>query len=193
MDNLSKTEEQILRNLALKGEKTSYDLSIREKIASRSTVDKAFKKLGRMKLIEVKREEKFKIPNKNKKYYGITFRGIIAALKNEGVSLNRIKSYDKLVISWINEAEERIKKLPNGQIVEGFSIYKEDLDNKEGFEYQKEIIIDYLKTKDERTELFLKHFDLEYSNNELIFQQLLYEANSCMIQSLYDSQEEKKT
>ena len=182
--NLSKIESNILKLLALKGYKTSYDLSEKDKVGSNSTVWKALNKLKRLKLIEIKHEEPFsKIPSKNKKYYGLTFRGIIASLKTEGVNLQKVKNYTTLVHIWINEARKKIENLPSQQLAKGFLIFKEDFTG-DASEFLESILVDYVESGDERVEAFFKHFDLEYSNDELIFQSLLMESLSYMIQNL---------
>ena len=79
---LSKTEKKILQHIALKGLKTEYDIFQKDKIASSSTVWKADRKLRNLGFIEIKRTERFnRIPSKSKNYLGLTFKGLILAVK----------------------------------------------------------------------------------------------------------------
>jgi len=77
--NLTVKEKETLSLLACEGPKTRYDLFKKTGIMSSST---AHKIIGRLKneFIEVKREEPFRIREIVKKFYGLTFQGLIVAL-----------------------------------------------------------------------------------------------------------------
>jgi DNA-binding PadR family transcriptional regulator len=81
MHELTETEGKILSVLAKKGIKTYYDIYKKEKLCSSSTAWKLVKKLEKNGFIEVKKEETFRIRGRKKKHYGLTFKGLIAALR----------------------------------------------------------------------------------------------------------------
>jgi len=77
---LTETEEKILSVLAWKGAKTYYDIFKKENLCSSSTAWKLIKRLEKSGLVEVKATKSFRIRGREKKLYGLTFRGLIATL-----------------------------------------------------------------------------------------------------------------
>jgi DNA-binding Lrp family transcriptional regulator len=155
--NLSEKEKNIIMSLA-KGPKTEYELFEKEKVASSSTVWKTVNKLKKLGLIEIERQETFpKIPNKLKKYYGLTFRGLVLALKL-GVRLNQIQNWQELITSWIQ----------NANILDSLIKVKEKFKIKADFQKIQNELIEYIKQNQEQIETFLKHYDLDFSDDILI-------------------------
>ncbi|RLI21522.1 hypothetical protein DRO54_03490 [Candidatus Bathyarchaeota archaeon] len=86
MVNLTTKQKEILSYLAKNGPSWYYELSEKEKIASNKTVLQAFHALRRLGLMEVKKEEQPPHEGKTlfgrkRKYYGLTFKGLIHSLK----------------------------------------------------------------------------------------------------------------
>jgi len=157
---LTKTEKNILKDIA-KGEKTIYDIAVKDKIAVRSTVSEAIKKLRKLGFIEVKREEPFpKIKGNIKCYYGLTFRGLLYALKLEGVKLSKIPYWEEIVSSWIQKAKA----------IDSLVKVREKLKLKTeiAFEKLQTELIEYIKQNQEQIEAFLRHYDLDFSDDNLI-------------------------
>ena len=168
---ISKTEKEILRDIALNGEKTIYDISVKDKVAARSTVSDALDKFEKLGLVEVKREEPFsKIKENIKRYYGLTFRGLIEALKLQGVGLNRIAKRKELVSSWMKKARKAESIIRVG---DKFRLFKGSEDQR--FERIESVLLASIEKGDEDLEKFFKHFDLEFSDNSFVFQELIWE------------------
>jgi DNA-binding PadR family transcriptional regulator len=168
MHRLTKAECSILERIAKYGEKTDYDLSEKDKVAADSTVWKALRNLEKLDLIEIKREEPFRIPGKNKKYYGLTFRGIIASIKM-GVHLNIIQEREKLVTKWIQKARDIDNELKISRLFNLTSKTKE-----KRLEILRNMLSENMKEASEELEKFLSHFDLDFSSNILIIQEWLW-------------------
>lgn len=169
---LSKTQKEILKDVALKGERTIYDIAVKDRIASRSTVSETSVKFLKLGLIEVKREEAFpKIKDNIKRYYGLTFRGLIAALKIEDVKLHRIQNRKELISSWI----KTVKEVDSVLKISGLFGLREN-ERKQKYENFQRILFDAMESGNENLEKFLLHFDLEYSDNALIFKELIWEV-----------------
>jgi hypothetical protein len=78
---LTVQEKELLKAIA-KQPATYYDLYLKQQVGSSSFVWKTLKKLGRMGLIEIKKEVPFsKIKGKSKRYWGLTFKGLLVGLK----------------------------------------------------------------------------------------------------------------
>ena len=104
---------EVIRYMAKNGIATQYDMSHGEnKVGAESTIWESLKRLKGY--VELKREEPFpKIKGKNKKYLGLTFRGLILALKSgaikpkeankirksHGIELPVLPLFDSLVIN----------------------------------------------------------------------------------------------
>lgn len=166
---LSKAENQILKHIALHGFKTKYDLSVKDRVAADSTVWKAMEKLENLGFIDAKHKEPFqKIPGKIKTSYGLTFRGLVQALKIEGVRLHLIKNNDRLIASWI----QTVKNIDSDfKIRQMFGVKKD-------FSLLENSILDYMRQNPEDIEAFLKHYDLDYSDNGLIYSELIFHVTS---------------
>jgi len=161
---LSKTEKEILKDIALKGEKTIYDIAVKDRIASRSTVSEALEKFQRLGLIEVKREEPFpKIKENIKRYYGLTFRGLVAALKIPDVKVHLIKNRDNMIVSWIEKCSkiDRILKL------------RQKMKIKASWKMLEDAMLKYVKQYPEDMTGFLRHYDLEFSDDLIIYGELV--------------------
>jgi hypothetical protein len=79
--NLTEQEKELLKAIA-KQPATYYDLYLKQQVGSSSFVWKTLKKLAQMGYIEVKKEVPFdKIKGKSKRYWGLTFKGLLAGLK----------------------------------------------------------------------------------------------------------------
>jgi len=84
--NLTEKQKDLLILLAQEGLKTRYDLFKRKRdgaekrMMSSSTAHRVINDLKKAGLIEVKREEAFRIRGRKKKLYGLTFKGLLAAL-----------------------------------------------------------------------------------------------------------------
>jgi len=164
MIELTKTEKEILKRIALNGYKTDYELSEKDRVAADSTVYNALRKFEKLGLIEVKHEEPFsKIPDKIKKrYYGLTFRGLIMALKIEGVKLHLVKNKEELLMLWIQTISRIDSVLKVSETL--FKLKETDTQKQ-----LKATIIEHLQKYPEEVEEFLKHYDLDYSDDFLIF------------------------
>ncbi|MEM3000498.1 MAG: hypothetical protein QXX34_08255 [Candidatus Bathyarchaeia archaeon] len=156
---LTEKEKAVIKSLA-KTPKTEYELFEKDRVASSSTIWKTTRKLVKLGLIEVKRQEKFqKIPSEVKKYYGLTFRGLICALKL-GTRLYKVPYWQEIISSWIQKAK----------------IFDSDLKVREKLELKTEIafekiqneLINYIKKNQEQIETFLRHYDLEFSDDNLV-------------------------
>jgi predicted transcriptional regulator len=157
---LTKTEKDILKDIA-KGEKTIYDIAVKDKIAVRSTVSEAVKKLRKLGFIEVKREEPFpKMKENIKRYYGLTFRGLIYALKLEGIKLSKIPYWEEIVSSWIQKAKafDSLVKVRE----------KLKLKTEIAFEKLQSYLMEYVKQNQKQIESFLRHYDLSFSDDILV-------------------------
>jgi len=155
---LSIKEKEVIKHLAKNGAKTEYELFEKDRIASSSTVWKTVRKLKKLGLIEVKRKERFrKIPKKIKKYYGLTFRGLVFALKL-GLRLNQIQNWQELISLWIN----------NANILESFVNVREKLKIKADYSKIQSELLEYIEQNQEQIEAFLRHFDLDFSDELLI-------------------------
>jgi len=161
---LSEKEGKILREIA-RDYKTRYQLHQLLKVAADSTVHKALKKLMKLELIEVKREEPFsRIPGMNKKYFGVTFRGLIAALKNDSVKLQQIQQREELVTDWVR----KVQKFDNeNKISQVFHI--ESFSKDKRLQILQNLLIEEMKDCPPELEQFLKHYDLDYSTDAMIF------------------------
>ncbi|MEM3873792.1 MAG: hypothetical protein QXU45_01465 [Candidatus Bathyarchaeia archaeon] len=154
---LTEKEKAVIKSLA-KTPKTEYELFEKERVASSSTVWKTARKLVKLGLIEVKRQEKFqKIPSEVKKYYGLTFRGLVYALKL-GIHLNEIKYWQDIIFSWIQ----------NANTLESFINVQEKLGIRADFSKIQSKLVEYIKQNPEQIETFLKHYDLAFSDDILI-------------------------
>ena len=166
---LSKIEKEILKDIALKGERTIYDIAAKDRIASRSTVSKVLEKFQKLRFIEIKLEEPFpKIKGNIKRYYGLTFRGLVAALKIEGIKFHLIKSANDLIASWI-EKVSRIDSIL--KLRQRFKI-------KAGWKTLENAMVDFVEQNPEQAAIFLKHYDLEFSDDLLIYVELLIHSAS---------------
>jgi len=165
MIELSKIERKILKHIAINGYKTYYDLSIKDRVAAVSTVWKTLKKLEKLGLVEVKREEQFqRIPSKGKRFYGLTFRGLMYALKIDDIKLYLIKNKDKLINSWF----QKMKKIDEFLKLRRFlGLKKADLKKFE------DLTLNYIRENPERVEEFLRHFDINFSSDLLIYVELI--------------------
>jgi len=78
---LKPIDRKILEFLAKNGTSTQYTM-IRKKVGSESAIWESVKRLIKKNYIELKREEPFKkILGKSKKYYGLTFSGLVFTIK----------------------------------------------------------------------------------------------------------------
>ncbi len=78
---LDEKEKKLLLTLCLEGPKTGYDLhSGRNKIFSSATWHYAHNSLEEKSLIEVKKEEPFRIRGKKRKFYGPTVTGVLRCI-----------------------------------------------------------------------------------------------------------------
>lgn len=80
--DLTETEKKILNNLAEKGSRTYYDIYKKERLCSSSTAWNLIKNLEKNGYVEVKKEEKFELRGRKKKFYSLTLRGLSTALSN---------------------------------------------------------------------------------------------------------------
>lgn len=168
---LTAKEKEIIFILAKKGFKTYYDLFKKEGISS-STAWKHIDALRRKGLIEVKKEEAFRIRGRKKKLYGLTFRGLIEALKNENLKLNEIQNWEELISSWIRTVKDVDSIL---RISDIFRLVGEE--RKQKYRDIKSMLIDYIKNQTEEAERFFRHYDLDNSDDLLIFQELVWKAS----------------
>ena len=175
---LSKVEEKILKQIALKGYKTRYQLF---ELAAESTVHYALKKFLDTDLLEIKETEPFRVPGKPKIFYGLTFRGLVQSLKIAGVKLHQIKNKDELLLSWIHRALEKDSELKISQQLFGLSRQTRD----ESAKTLEKGLIEYVKNSPEEVENWLKHFDLEYSDDRLIFEELTHYMLPAVIKNLF--------
>jgi len=188
---LKAKEKEILKSLA-KAPKTEYELSKKKKVrvASSSTVWKAIKNLKRLGLIELKSEERFpKIPRKIKKYYGLTFRGLVYALKlendkGEKLKLSKISYWQDIISSWVQ----------NAKILDSLIKIREylKLEKEIPFEMLERELIDYIKNNQEQIEAFLRHYDLEFSDDNLICMELYIFIMCMKIASTLTHEEREK-
>jgi len=157
---LTEKEKAVIKSLAGKM-KTEYELFEKDRVASSSTIWKTTRKLMQLGLIEIKHKEKFpKIPSEVKKYYGLTFRGLIYALKLEGIKLSKIPYWEEIVSSWIQKAKafDSLVKVRE----------KLKLKTEIAFEKLQNELMEYVKQNQEQIEAFLRHYDLEFSDDILI-------------------------
>lgn len=91
---LKRADDKVLKYLATHGMSTQYQMSKRKSIKNQMSKDKnedkvawsvvseSVKRLAKNKYIELKKQEPFKkIKGRSKKYYGLTFKGLICVLK----------------------------------------------------------------------------------------------------------------
>lgn len=172
---LSKVKKKILKDIALNGDKTIYDIAVKDKIAARSTVSKAFDKFQELDLVEVKREEPFpKIKENVKRYYGLTFRGLIAALKIEDVKLDQVENRVDLVLSWVTT----VKKIDS---IIGLTANASKTERRELYRAWEDSLIYYMTNLTEKGEKFFRHFDIDYSEDRLIFIEFNSEVQNTML------------
>jgi DNA-binding Lrp family transcriptional regulator len=170
---LTETEEKIIGILAKKGFKTYYDLSRREGISS-STVWKLLNNLTEKGLIEIKKEETFRAFDRKKKLYGLTFKGLITALKTKDVRLHQIEDRVELVLSWVRTFQEidsiigLSRDLPEAERIENYRAWENNLTY-------------YMTNMTEEGEKFLRHFDVDYSENHLIFSEFNWKVQTTML------------
>lgn len=168
---LTEKQKEILIHIAKKGLKTKYDLSMKDRVAVDSTVFYALERLVEKNLVKIRKTEPFpKIKGRVKKYYGLTFRGIIASLKTTRVKINEIKDLEKLVSLWIDSCAKIGKEFRIDRKI-GLPI------NWGKTQKYKEAIIKYInkyinKNPEDITR-FMQHFDLQFSSEEEIFEELL--------------------
>ena len=119
-------------------------------------------KVSKKGLVEVKKEEAFRIRGRKKKLYGLTFRGVIQSLKI-GVKLPLIQNSNELITSWINRANkfESVLKI------------RQKFKMKEDFKKVENLLLRYLKRHPESIESFLKHYDLDFFDEHLVFIELV--------------------
>jgi len=164
---LTKKQKEILIHIAKKGLKTKYDLSMKDRVAADSTVFHALERLAENNLVKVRKTEAFpKIEGRVKKYYGLTFRGIIASLKTTRVKINEIKDLEKLVSLWIDSCAKIGKEFRIDRKI-GLPI------NWGKTQKIKAAIIKYINKNPEDITRFMQHFDLQFSSEEEIFKELL--------------------
>jgi len=97
-------EKKLLEAIAAKPT-TYYDLYHKQKVGSSSFVWKALKQLEDQGLIEVKREENFsKIKDRRKRFWGLTFKGLLACLKH-----NLIKPANGINVEKVNQIKSPYK------------------------------------------------------------------------------------
>jgi predicted ArsR family transcriptional regulator len=167
---LTDKEEQIIFVLATKGFKTYYDLFKKEGISS-STAWKHLDNLTKKGLVEVKKEEAFRIRGRKKKLYGLTFRGLIQALKNENVRLIETQNWQELISSTIRAIKETDSLL---RISDIFKLADQERDQK--YRDLEDMLIEYIRNHAEETEKFLRHYDLDNSEDYLIFEELTWKV-----------------
>jgi DNA-binding CsgD family transcriptional regulator len=183
---LTAKEKEIISILAKKGFKTYYDLFTKEGISS-STAWKHTDTLTRKGLIEVKKEEAFRIRGRKKKLYGLTFRGLIEAMKNENLKLNEIQNWEELITSWTRTVKDADSIL---RISDVFKLVGEERNKK--YRDFESLLIDYIKNKTEEAEKFFRHYDLDNSEDSLIFQELAWKASLANVSSKFHINRETK-
>jgi len=117
---LQEKEKEVLLMLTIEGLKTGYDLhSGRKKIISSSTWHYVRDSLIKKGLIEIKKEEPFRIRGRKRKFYGPTLRGIILVIahldeKDEKILNEIISKWSSLIPlvfgKWDLFSKEGIKK-----------------------------------------------------------------------------------
>jgi len=165
---LTETEKKIISILALKGYKTYYDFFKKEGMSS-STAWKLMDDLTEKGLVKVKKEEAFRIRGRKKKLYGLTFRGLVYALKIEGVKLHLIENKDELITSWVQKIREVDSELGISRL---FGITNLSKDKR--MQVLQKMLLKDIENSGEELEDFLRHFDLEHSSDPLIFQEWLF-------------------
>lgn len=170
MQKLTAKQKEILKKIALGSYKTNYDLSAgKDKVAASSTVSLALKELKKLGLVELKREEAFpRIKGRTKKYYGLTFRGLVAALKIVGVELHLVKNKDNLIKSWVQKTAQAVEHLELGRNLRKLGVLTEA----EGWSPLQNFLTSYMEKHSEEVAIFLRHFDLDFSDNIMIFTEL---------------------
>lgn len=166
--SLKDSEKNILKEIAINGERTRYDLF---KVASSSTIHNALKKFKDSELLEVVREERFEKTGEMKKFYGLTFRGLIAALKIEDVKLRQIKNREELAVRWINPVQKLVSELKISRILGNTST-----ERKKRIQVFRNLLIQDMREGSTDLESFLKHYDLDYSSNTLIFDEWMWKV-----------------
>jgi DNA-binding PadR family transcriptional regulator len=184
---LNPSEERIITTLALKGFKTYYDF-FKDGTMSSSTAWNLTRKLTQEGLIEVKKEEAFRIRGRPKKLYGLTFRGLIASLKLEGVKFDEVKNREELVSSWVRTMEEVDSILGISEI------FKQDgMNINERFRYFENQLIRYMREQPKEAEDFFRHYDLDNSEDTLIFIELTWHVSLYIsAKSFHISREQKR-
>ena len=179
-------QDEILIALAKHGELTQYDLAQKLRVAAESTVWKTIRKLEKEQLIELKRKEKWeKIKEKPKKYYGLTFRGLVKAIKSNKIRLHQIKNVDIMLNQWIEKTFKIMIQL------EKLKLSKKQIESM--LKNVKNKFSKALKENPEDLELYLKHFDLKFSEDFLIFTETVAFITGVMpsIQTINLFQEQK--
>ncbi|MEM3627608.1 MAG: hypothetical protein QXZ25_06240 [Candidatus Bathyarchaeia archaeon] len=81
MEPKSSVEHRVLKYLAKNGMSTQYKM-IKHRVGAERSILKSVEKLAKNEHIELKKQEPFKkIGGKTKKYYGLTFKGLIYTLE----------------------------------------------------------------------------------------------------------------
>jgi hypothetical protein len=184
---LNPSEEKIITTLALEGFKTYYDF-FKDGAMSSSTAWNLTRKLCEQKLIEVKKEEAFRIRGRPKKLYGLTFRGLIASLKLEGVKLGQVRNREELASSWVRTIEEFDSIL-------GISEPFKKLDGmslNDRLRYFENQLILYMREEPEEAEDFFRHYDLDNSEDSLIFNELTWHVSLYLQSKSYHISREQR-
>jgi len=170
---LKPVDLKTIRYLARCGEANQYEMSHgKDRVGAESTVWESIVRLKKHDFVEIKHEEPFsKIKGKYKKYFGLTFRGLILALKEGQIELKSIQNREMLVIEWANKVERIAGEMKLNQLV-GITDMRKD----KRIQLYRKMLVNDMKEASKELETFLRHYDLSNSSNPLIFGEWVWQA-----------------